>query len=223
MTNELNFDNATPAPVARRNEEKIATAFPGFTPEQVSVIKSTVAKGTTDTELALFIYTATSSGLNPLIKEIWCYKDGKGNLLIFAGRDGFLKKAQQHPKFAGIRSSAVREKDEFSIDIPNGKVSHIINKATEHRGKIIGAYCFVYRREEEPTLTWVDFDTYNKGYSVWKTHPEDMICKTVETKSLKKAFGMSELQSEYDWNFTRDGRVSPIDHQLLPNFKSNQK
>ena len=211
-----------PLPV-RRNEEKIATAFPGFTPEQVGVIKATVAKGTSDTELALFIYTATSADLNPLLKEIWCYKDSKGNLLIFAGRDGFLKKAQRHPKFAGMRSSAVREKDVFEINIPAGTVNHLINKPTTQRGGIIGAYAFVYRRDEEPTLVWVDFGTFDKGYNAWKSHPEDMICKVAEIRALKKAFGMSELQSEYEWNVTRDGRAMPLDKQLIYDFKSGQK
>jgi phage recombination protein Bet len=208
----------------RKNEEKISAAFPGFSAEQVAVIKNTVAKGTTDVELALFIYTATSTGLNPLIKEIWCYKDNKGNLLIFAGRDGFLKKAQQHPKYGGMRSSSVRENDICEVNIPAGTVNHMItNDSNTKRGKITGAYAFVYRKEEEPTLVWVDFETFDKGYNAWKTHPDDMICKVAEIRALKKAFGMSELQSELEWNITKDGRVSPIDHQLLPDFKRNQR
>ena len=206
-----------------RNDEKIATAFPGYTPEQVGVIKATVAKGTSDTELALFIYTATSSGLNPLLKEIWCFKDNKGNLLIFAGRDGFLKKAQQHPKFAGMRSGAVREKDTFKINIPAGQVEHIIDKAHDQRGRIIGAYAFVFRRDEEPTLVWVDFATYDKGYNAWKTHPEDMICKVAEIRALKRAFGMAELQSEFEWNIRRDGVATPMDNELIPDFNKNKR
>lgn len=211
-----------------KNDEKIATSFPGYTPEQVSVIKATVAKGTTDTELALFIYTATSAGLNPLLKEIWCFKDNRGNLLIFAGRDGFLKKAQQHPKFAGMRSGAVREKDTFKINIPAGQVDHVIDKPHDQRGRIIGAYAFVYRRDEEPTLVWVDFDTYDRGRGAtyqtpWKSHPEDMICKVAEIRALKRAFGMAELQSEFEWNVTRDGRAQALDNELLPDFKSNQR
>jgi phage recombination protein Bet len=223
--NEINFENEPQTDIqVSRNEEKIAVVFPGFSPEQVAVIKKTVAKGATDTELALFIYTATSAGLNPLLKEIWCYKDSKGNLLIFAGRDGFLKKAQQNPKFAGMRSTSVREKDICEINIPQGTVNHIItNDHNKNRGEITGAYAFVYRKDEEPTLVWVDYDTFNKGYNAWKTHPDDMICKVAEIRALKKAFGMAELNSEFDFSVTKDGRVSPIDHQLLPDFKRNQK
>lgn len=229
--NEINFDNQQPQPVmdlqVTRNDEKISVAFPGYSAEQVSVIKKTVAKGTTDTELALFIYTATSAGLNPLLKEIWCYKM-RDRLLIFAGRDGFLKKAQQNPKYAGMRSSSVREKDIFEINIPAGTVNHIItNESNKKRGPITGAYAFVYRRDEEPTLVWSDFETYTKDGAnfdnAWKTHPDDMIIKCAEIRALKKAFGMAELENPYDWQTTKDGRVSPIDHQLLPNFRNNQK
>lgn len=222
MNQELFKQNEALQP--RRNEEKIAAAFPGFTPEQVSVIKKTVAKGTSDTELALFIYTASSTGLNPLLKEIWCYKDNKGNLLIFAGRDGFLKKAQQHPKYAGMRSASVREKDIFEIDIPKGVINHqIANESNAARGKITGAYAVVFRKDEEPTVVWVDFETYNKGYSAWKSHSDDMIIKVAEIKALKKAFGMAEMQSPYDWNVTTDGRANPLETKLIPDFKINQK
>jgi hypothetical protein len=87
----------------------------GFSEEHIGVIKNTIAKGTTNTELSLFLFTAQSLGLNPLNKEIWCYKDHKGNLLTFAGRDGFLSKAQKDTKYKGIRSSEVRENDVLSL------------------------------------------------------------------------------------------------------------
>src|SRR5690606_19499018 len=78
-------------PIAMSNEiqitqkdTKISGAIPGFSPEQVAIIKNTVAKGVTDTELAYFLMLAQSVHLNPFKKEIWCYKDNKGNVIIFA-------------------------------------------------------------------------------------------------------------------------------------------
>jgi hypothetical protein len=50
-----------------------------------------------------------------------------------------------------------------------------------------------------------------------------MICKVAEIRALKKAFGMSELQSEFEWKQTRDGRVMPLESELIPDFKSGQK
>lgn len=171
----------------------------GYKPNEVAVIQQNVAKGTTATELAYFLNVCKTMNLNPFNKEVWCYKDARKNLLIFAGRDGFLARAQQDKKFAGMRSCEIRANDTWSLDIPNGKVNHIIDKVQSERGEIIGAYCFVFRKDGEPTIEFADFQTYNKGYSAWKTHAAEMIKKVAETHALKKAFGISGVQSMYDF------------------------
>lgn len=177
---------------------------------QLSVIKNTVAKGTNNSELAYFIYTAQSVGLNPLNREIWCYKDNRNNLIVFAGRDGFLKKAQSDPRWNGIVSSEVRANDYFEVDIPNGKITHKPNYK-EDRGDIIGAYCKVKPKDSEiATIEWADFKTYDKKYNTWKTHPAEMVKKVAETHALKKAFGISGLQSEYDFD-VKGQTVEPVD------------
>jgi recombination protein RecT len=189
--------------------EKIANCGIALTPEQVAVVKSTVAKGTTDLELAYFLNVCHSVGLNPFLKEIWCYKDKKGNVLVFAGRDGFLSKAQSNPRYAGIRSCEIREKDEFSVDVANKAVTHKIVGWGNDRGKIKGAYCIVFIRDGEPTIEIADFDTYNKGWNAWKTHPAEMIKKVAETHALKKALGITGLQVEDDFDI-KNGVVSPL-------------
>lgn len=195
----------------KSNTNKIAIAS-GFRNEDVGIIKNTVAKGTTDQELALFLFTAREAKLSPLLKEIWCYRDAKSNLIIFAGRDGFLKSAQSNPVFNGIRSSEVRENDDFTIDIANGKITH--SKNIKNPGKILGAYAIAFRKDCESTIEYVEFSAYDKGYSAWKSHPADMIKKVAETHALKKAFGISALQSEYDFEVNND-RVYPIDTETI--------
>lgn len=170
-----------------------------YTPEQVGVVQKNVAQGTTISELAYFLNVCKTMELNPFNKEVWCYKDNRGNLLIFAGRDGFLSKAQKHPLFNGIRSSEVCENDIFDMDIAKADVSHKIS--LKDRGKILGAYCFAFRKDGEPTIEWADFKTYNKGYNAWKTHPAEMIKKVAESHALKKAFGISGIQVEYEYEY----------------------
>lgn len=179
----------------------------GYSSEEIAIAKSTVAKGTTDSELAYFMNVAKTVGLNPFNKEIWCYKDSKGNLLVFTGRDGFLSKAQSNPLYDGIRSSEVYEKDEFSLDIANAKINHL--KKFTDKGQIIGAYAIVFRKGGEPTIEWADFSVYNKGYNTWKTNPAEMIKKVAESHALKKAFGISGIQSEYDYE-VKDGKAMPM-------------
>lgn len=179
----------------------------GYTPQEVAVIQNSVAKGTSKVELAYFINVCKTVGLNPFVKEIWCYKDKQGNLLVFAGRDGFLAKAQRHPSFKGIRSSDVCENDKFSIDIANNKIEHSFGIG--ERGKIVGAYAIAFRKDGEPTIEYADFKSYDKGFNAWRTHPAEMIKKTAETHALKKCFGISGIQSEYDYD-VKDNVAMPV-------------
>ena len=179
--------------------DKISTMVNGyFSREEIAVVKATVAKGTTDTELAYFLSIAKAVGLSPMNKEIWCYKDNRNNLLVFAGRDGFLKKAQESPLWNGLTSASVYTNDDFKMDVANGKITHLTG--FQDRGKILGAYAISKPKGcEYPTVEWADFATYNKGQFVWKDFPDAMIKKVAETHCLKNAYGITGLQSEYDF------------------------
>lgn len=199
--------------VTTRDLVKLAEKYEDTTAKDLELMHNTVAKGTNLTEFRYFLNVSRASGLNPFLKEIWCYKDNKGNQIIFAGRDGFLKKAQQNPDFAGIRSAEVRVNDEFEIDIANGKVKHKVTTLDDSkRGDIVGAYAIAFRKDGEPTIEVVSWATYNKAnstYTPWKTHPAEMIKKVAEVHALKKAFGISELQMEEDFNIRGD-KVLPL-------------
>lgn len=188
--------------------------YTDYSIEQIEVIKNSVAKNTTDTELKYFLNVCKSTGLNPFMKEIWCYKDHRNNLLVFAGRDGFLSNAQKQEAFEGIRSCEVCENDSFVLDLINPKNnSHQIN--AKNRGKILGAYAIVFRKGGEPTISYVNFEDYNRGANAWKTHPAAMIKKVAETQALKLAFGMSGVQSEHEFEVIETtGTVIPLDHSI---------
>jgi len=186
------------------------TRLTGYSEDEISLIKNTVAKNTTDMELAMFGNMAKNYKLDPFNKEIWCYKDNKKNLIIFAGRDGFLRIAQNNKLWNGLYSCEVREGEKYTQEFDGDKIklNHI---KTPERGNIIGAYCFIKPKGcETPTIEYVDFETYNKGYNVWKSHPADMIKKVAEIKALKKAFGIAGLYDEQDFTIQND-KVIPID------------
>lgn len=188
--------------------------------QQVDVMQQTVAKNTNEAELIYFLNTAKTIGLNPFNKEIWCYKDHKGNLIIFTGRDGFLKKAQEHPGFNGMRSCEVREKDEFSADVPAGKVHHnITSLSAEARGPIVGAYAIVFRKDSEPTIEFALSSEYKpkspSAFSPWSHKESEMIKKCAESKALKKAFGFGMIQSSDDWQVKEDKAI-PLNAEVKP-------
>jgi recombinational DNA repair protein RecT len=192
--------------IVEMTAEKIATVT-GFTPAEIAIVKRTVAKGTTDFELAYFLNIAKSVKLNPFNKEIWCYKDNRGNVLVFAGRDGFLKKAQQSPLWNGMTSSEVCANDVFEMDVAKAEITHKPN--FKDRGEIIGAYAIVKPKGcELATVEWADIKIFDKKQNTWNTHKAEMIKKVAEVHALKKAFGITILQSEYDWQI-KDDKVIP--------------
>jgi len=194
--------------------ERISNQVKAFTPEEVSILKSTVAKGTTDIELAYFLNVAKVYGLNPFTKQIWCYKDNKGNVIVFAGRDGFLAKAQMDSRWSGIASDVVRDGETFSMNVAEGKISH--EKDITSKAKIIGAYARCKPKGcTIETIEWADFDTYNKGYNVWKADPVAMIKKVAESHCLSKAYGISGLAVEEDFDVKGDVVITR-DHEGAP-------
>src|SRR5690349_15790786 len=82
---------------------------PMWSAEQVELIKSTVAKGATDNELKLFLYTAKRTGLDPLTKQIHFVKRGQ-QMTIQTGIDGYRAIAERTGQLAGI-DDAVYETD----------------------------------------------------------------------------------------------------------------
>lgn len=90
---------------------------PRWNKQQVELLKRTVAKGLTDDEFLLFMYTCKRTGLDPFIKQIYAIKrfdtkeDGY-HMTIQTGIDGYRLIADRTGKYAGC------EKPEFELD-PN--------------------------------------------------------------------------------------------------------
>lgn len=185
--------------VAQVNRDSIIkiSEMTGFKENEIAVIQNSVAKGTTMTELAYFLNVAKSTGLNPFTKQIWCYKDHKGNVIIMAARDGFLAIGQRSERWNGLISSEVYENDHFEVDVINGQISHKPNY--KERGNLLGAYCLIKPKGiDMATYEWAAIKDYDKGQFIWNSHKNEMIKKVAEVHALKKAFGISGLFTEYE-------------------------
>jgi len=147
------------------------------------------------------------------------YKDLKGNLIIFAGRDGFLACAQRDNRWNGIASSEVREGELFELNIAQGTISHI--KDVTSKKPDSRCLCYLPAKGcEIPTIEWADFETYNKNVNVWKADPAAMIKKVAEVHALKKAYGIAGLQAEEDFD-TSNGHAVVIDHETSQSKDNN--
>lgn len=215
---ENKSESEATAPIATKKsvKDKIEhknKVIKGYSQSQIELITRTVARNATLDELQMFLHIAKKVKLDPFLKQIYFYKDNRGNCVIMTSRDGFLSIAQMSGEFAGLQSASVYENDEFSIDYSKNEVKHIAKQ--NERGELVGAWAKSYRKNSEPNITYVKFDTYNRGWNVWKTHPDAMIVKCAESISLKKTFGISGIVSQEEMGFDEKEQEKMADGKKL--------
>jgi phage recombination protein Bet len=186
-----------------------------FTPQQVDVLRRTIAKGATDDEFFMFASLCARYQLDPFNREVWFVKYGP-TPLIMTSRDGYLKICQRDPDYLGISSAAVREGDEFELCPGEGRVTH---RFGAKRGAILGAWAMVKHRKRDPVICFADFAEYDKsnerGGDVWKRYPSAMICKVAEVMALKRQGGIAGLVTQEEMRLepvfqpSRSGKAIP--------------
>lgn len=166
-----------------KKKETGAVALPGFgkfTREQVELIKTTVAKGTTDDELKLFLYTAEHTGLDPLLKQIHAVKRG-GVMAIQTGIDGYRLIADRTKLYAGNDDPIFAD---YSDVQENGKTISVPGRATVTVYKLVGGHAVGFTA----TAHWDEYyPGGNQGFH-WRKMPHLMLGKCAEALALRKAF-----------------------------------
>jgi len=142
----------------------------GFTPDQINLIKRTVAVGATDDELALFVHVANKSGLDPFAKQIYAIKRN-GKMAFQTGIDGF--------RLVAARSGVHAGTDEAVHEL-NGE--GLLVKSTVTVWKIVGGM----RVPFTATARWSEY-VQDVG-PMWKKMPFTMLAKCAEALALRKAF-----------------------------------
>ena len=139
--------------------------------DMVETVKQTVCRGATDAQLKIFIEVCKATGLNPFLKEIWFVP----NVGVMAGRDGYLRIANDHPMFDGMSTTVERDSDGIPI------------KAT----------CSVWRKDRAHPITCEAFyNEYKKNSQVWTTYKSAMISKVAEVLALKRSFSINGIVTE---------------------------
>lgn len=169
-----------------------------FTREQVDLIKKTVAEGTSDNELALFLEVCKSSGLNPFQRQIYAVmrsvntKDARGNwvnekrMVIQTGIDGYRLIAARSGVHAGTSDAEYGAENKAGYPawarvtvrklMPGGHIADFTATA----------------RWEEYCQTTKD----GKPSGQWPKMPYLMLGKCAEALALRKAFP-AELSGVY--------------------------
>jgi phage recombination protein Bet len=159
-----------------------------LTDEQIALIKATVAKDTTDDELALFLYTAKSTGLDPLRKQIHAIKrldrkTDKRVMTIQTGIDGYRVLAERTGCYVPGR--------EPTFEVSPKDPSHPLSATAYIKKLVANAW-----HEVAATARWDEYvQTYfDKGTNrweptpFWKRMPFGQLAKCAEALALRRAF-----------------------------------
>lgn len=161
--------------------------------DKATIMSLCMPKGSTDSELALYLYRCKELGFDPLSKELVLQKrisqkDGSVNLSFITTRDALLRKAELNPNYAGLNSGVVRENDTFLVDTEKGVVKHTFGA---QRGKIMAGWAVVYHKTRLPVVSIADYTEYaraNCNSPVWQAMPSAMIQKVAEVAALRRQF-----------------------------------
>lgn len=143
-----------------------------FDDQKISLIKDTFGKGLTDTEFSLYLETAKSRGLDPVLKQIHAVKR-QGQMTIQVGIDGYRLIASRTGDYAGSDEAV------FDYDKQNK-----LTKATVTVYRIVqGTRCAF-----TASARWSEYYPGGNQAFMWNKMPETMLEKCAEGKALRKAF-----------------------------------
>ncbi len=163
-----------------------------LTPEQVELLKRTVAKGASDDEFALFLHQCERTGLNPFARQIYCLgrrtRDDAGNWVVAmvtqVGIDGQRLVAERTGLYRGqtvpVFFDAAGNAREVWLDTRKPPVACKVGVMKEGFAEplyVVALYDEYVQRKRD-----------NQPAAMWANKPTVMLAKCAEAAALRKAF-----------------------------------
>jgi len=159
---------------------KITKKKDGLTDSELDLLKRTVCVGASDDELKLFLHICKSTGLDPLMKQIYAIK--RGNIMTY------------QTSIDGLRLIADR-----SGNYSPGKESTF---TYDEKKQLVSATAYVKKRTADGVWHEVSSCVHMAEYKpshqsrFWASMPHVMLAKCAEANALRKAFP-AELSGLY--------------------------
>jgi phage recombination protein Bet len=172
--------------VARTKQE---TALAQYTPEELNLIRDTLAKDLTAPEFSMFQAVSKATGLNIIMRQLYAVKR-QGRITFQTSIDGFRLTAQRSKEYAGQQGPFWCGEDGEWKDV------WVLDKPP------VAAKVGVLRQGfAEPVWGVAKFSSYAQVFdgklgAMWAKMPDLMIAKCAEALALRKAFP-AELSGIY--------------------------
>jgi phage recombination protein Bet len=176
--------------IATRPTDPLAIAGEvGYSASKLQLVKDTIARGATDDELALFLYTAHRAGLDPLARQIYCIQrwDSMLQRNVMSTQvsiDGLRLIADRTGRYAPGRASTYEYDKNGSLVAATAYVMKYV-QGTWHEAAATAYYVEYVQTKKDGTPT-----------AMWKSKPRIMLGKCAEALALRRAFP-AELSGIY--------------------------
>lgn len=162
-----------------------------FDSEQIAIIKESICKGATDSELQFFLQVCKRTGLDPFSRQIYSIPRG-GQRTIQVGIDGLCLIADRTGKYMPGKESVFGYTSTGAI---YSCTAYIKKQARDGSWHEVSAIAF--------------WDEYNAGQGLWKKMPRRMLEKCALALCLRKAFP-SDLSGLYTHEEMDQADVKPL-------------
>lgn len=170
----------------------------------INIIKQYINPTVTDQEAYIFLELCKARGLNPFTGEVHLVKYGNSPAVTIVGKDAFMKRAEQHPKFNGFEAGVTVICKSKEVTHRENEVKYREGSAVYPNETLLGGWARIYRNDHEHAIySEVTLTEYTQHKSdgtpqrFWNEKPATMIRKVALVQALREAFP-SALGGLYD-------------------------